>query len=191
VGGTAQSVVDSVANVGNEAASRAATTSERSDDGGAAAPQHRDEAGASEAVVRERRQASSPPLAIRAAEVAAWQRWLARVWPAIPLGGSGVIGIGIDAGDLFRPALAVVTGLLLASSPILPTSGDVPASGDVPLAGHHGVAGISRATPNPPPAPVAAEGGRVLYLIAMAALLALLAFTVWREFRIALHPGSH
>lgn len=91
-------------------------------------------------------------------------------------------------GGLLPPALAAVTGVLLASSPILPTSGEGP------FAGHQGVAGASRSAPsapNPAPAPSVAEGGSVFYLIAIAGLLALLAFTVWREFRIALHPGLH
>jgi hypothetical protein len=185
VGGAAQSVVDSVTSTGNEAASRAAT-SERNNAPPATAPSHRLERGASEAATRERRKASSPPLAVRPAEVAALQRWLAYVWPAVPLGGSGVIGAGVAgvvAEDLFGPALAAVTGVLLASSPILA------ASGDAPLAGHHGVAGASRSAPHPAPVPAAAEGGNVLYMIAMVGLLAVLAFTVWREFRIALHPG--
>lgn len=189
VAGAAQGTADSVTSVGNEAASGAATTPERSDDGAAMAPQHRADRGASEAIVRRGRTASSnPPVAVRAAEVAALQRWLARVWPAVALGGSGVSGAGVVeliAGDLFGSALAAVAGLLPASSPVLP------ASGDAPLAGHHGVAGASRSAPNPAPAPAAAEGGSVLYLIAIAGLLALLAFTVWREFRIALHPGLH
>jgi hypothetical protein len=186
IAGAAQGAVDSVTRVGNEAAS-GATTSEHGAEAPATAPLHRVDRGASEAIVRERRKASSPLVAVRAAEVAALQRWLARVWPAISLGGSGVIGpgvVGVIAGGLFRPALAAVTGVLVASSPILPTSGDAP------LAEHHGVAGASRSAPNPAPTPAAAEGGSVFYLIVMAGLLALLAFTVWREFQISLHPGS-
>jgi hypothetical protein len=89
--------------------------------------------------------------------------------------------VEVIAGDLFRPALAAITGVLLASSPI------PQASGDSLLDGDHGVAGASRSAP--PPVPVAGDGGGIVYLIAIVGLLGLLAFTVWREFRIALHPG--
>lgn len=184
VAGAAHSVVDSVASVGNKAAPRPAS-SERSDEVPAAALPYRVEGSASEALVRERRRAS-PSVAVKAAKVAVLQRWLARVWPAIALGGGGAgDGVaGMIAGELFHPALVAATAMLFASSPILP------ASGDAPLAGHHGVAGASRSAPDQAPAPAVAEGGSVLYMILMAGLLALLAFTVWREFRVALHPGS-
>jgi hypothetical protein len=183
VGGAAQRVLDSVSGAGSEAATGPAAPERRDDP--VTAPQHRADRGADESMVRGGRTASSPPVAVRAAEVAALRRWLARVWPAVALGGNGVGRTGVVeviVGDLLRPALAAVTGLLLTSSPILPTGGDPP------LTGQHGVAGASRSTPAPPPLPAAAEGGSVLYLIAIAGLLGLLAFTVWREFRIALHP---
>ncbi len=200
VAGAVQGAADSVTSAGKEAATRGVTPG-RSGNYAATAPQHRADRGASEnpggrgasenradqrseAIVRGSRTSSSPPVAVRAAEVAALQRWLARVWPAVALGGSGAGIIEVITGGLFRPALATVAGLLLANSPILPTSGDAS------LAGHQGgVAGAARSSaPNPVPPPPAAEGGSVLYLIAIAALLAMLAFTVWREFRIALHP---
>jgi len=194
VAGAAHSVVDSVASAGNKAAPRAASSdrsdaasSERSDEvpGGTAraALPDRVEGSASGAPVRERRRAS-PPVAVRPAKAAVLQRWLARVWPAIALGGAGdgVAGM-IATGGLFHPALVAATAMLLASSPILP------ASGEAPLAGHPGVAGASKSAPDQAPAPAVAEGGSVLYMIVMAGLLALLAFTVWREFRVALHPG--
>lgn len=155
----------------------------RSDGGPDMAPQPRANRGASEAVPSSRT-APSPPLAVRAAEVAALQRLLARVWPAVALGGSGASGgevVEVIAGDLLRPALAAVAGYLLGSSPILDTSGDAP------LGGHHGVAGASRSAPAPL-VPAAGDGGGTVYLIAIVGLLALLVFTVWREFRIALHP---
>lgn len=183
--GAAQGAVDLVTGTGSEAA-RGAATPEPGDDGPAMAPQHRADAdadaGAGKAIVRESRTALNPPVAVRAAEVAALQRWLARVWPAVALGGSGVNGAGVVeviAGDLLRPALTAVTGLLRVSSPIFPTGGD-PAP-----AGHQGVAGASRSAPA---SPVTTDGGSVLYLIVVAGLLALLAVTVWREFWIALHP---
>lgn len=90
--------------------------------------------------------------------------------------------VGAIAEDLFRPALAAVAGLLLVSSPISQTGGDLPITGD-PAA-----PGTSRSAPAH--APVAADGGKIVYLIAIAALTALLAFTVWREFQAALHPGA-
>jgi hypothetical protein len=117
--------------------------------------------------------------------VVALQRWLARVWPAIALGGGEIGGGGAVeaiARDLFGPALAAIGGVLLASSPIFPTSGDLP------LGGRHGVAGASRSAPGQPLVPAAGDGGGTLYLIAIVGLLVLLGFTVWREFRIALHP---
>ena len=189
--GAAQSVVHSVAGVGEKAPSRAAS-SERSDEAPAgsarAALPDRVEgsAGGAQALVREPRKSSSPSVAVRPAKAAVLQRWLARVWPAIALGGGGAgDGVaGMIAGELFRPALVAATAMLLASSPILP------ASGDAPLAGHHGAVGASRSAPDQAPAPAVAEGGSVLYMIVMAGLLALLAFTVWREFHVALHPGS-
>lgn len=195
VGRAVQNTVDSVTSITNEATSRAAKTSERSNNdgpersgnGAAMAPQHRADQDASEAIVRRSRTASSPPVAVRAAEVAALQRWLARVWPAIALGGGEISRVGaveVIAGGLFPPALAAIAGVLLASSPVPLTSGDPPLGGD------QGVAGASRSAPALP-APAAGEGGGIVYLIAIAGLLALLGFTVWREFRVALHPGSH
>lgn len=185
VAGAAQKAADSMTSAANDTASRAATTPVRRDDGPVAVPQDHADRAASEAVVRGSRTASNPPVAVRAAEVAALKRWLARVWPAVSLGGSEVRGAGVVegiAGGLLRPALTAVTGLLLASSPVLQTSGDSP------LSGHQGVAGASRSAPNPALAPTLAERGSFLYLIAIGGLLALLGFTVWREFRLALHP---
>jgi hypothetical protein len=188
VAGAASGTVDSIVNRGSDAANGAATA-ERSDDRPVALAQKDGAASGSgsAAPLRKRRTASSPPFAVRAAEVAALQRWLARVWPAVSLGGGGISGApAVDeiAGDVFRPVLAVVSGLLLASSPF-------PTSGEGSLAARHGVAGASQSSPAPFPQPTADDGVKVVYLIAIAGLLALLAFTVWREFRIALHPGLH
>lgn len=188
--GSVRSTVDSVTGVGSEAVN-ARATSEHSGDVPAAVAQDggRANANADEVPIRERRTGASPPVAVRPAEVAAFQRWLARVWPAVALGGiwGGEVGeVEVLAGAMLRPALAAVTGLLLASSPILP------ASGDAPLAGQQGVAGASRSAPASSPSPTVVEGGwKLVFLIAIGVLLALLAFTVWREFRAALHPGLH
>jgi hypothetical protein len=186
VAGDARGTIDSVAGTGSEAADGVPRIEQASDDGPAAVVQPGGAGGGSEANVRERRTASSAATAVRAAEVAPLQRWLARVWPAVALDGGGVNGLavaGAIAGGLLPPGLAAaVTGLLLASSPILP------ASGDAPLAGDQGVAGASRSSPVPSPPPSAADVAKAAYLIAIAALLGLLGFTVWREFRVALHP---
>lgn len=184
VAAAAQKTVDSVGRIGSEAASPP-PASGGGDDTPAAAPQHRADRGAGEAIVPLRRTASGPPVAVRAAEVAALQRWLARIWPAVALGGGGAGGAGVVeavAADLLRPVLTAVTGLLLASSPVIPSSGDAS------LAGHQGVAGASRSAPAPSPPAAADDGGKIVYLIAIAGLLGLLGFTVWREFRLALHP---
>jgi hypothetical protein len=187
VAGAAGGAVGSVRSPGSEAAAGAAAP-ERSDAGTATEmPSQRADRGASEAIVRKSRTASGPGVTVRAAEVAALQRWFARVWPAIALGGGEIGEVGAVeaiARELFRPALAAVTGVLLASSPVLPTSG-----GPLPLDGRQGAAGGSRSAPgSPTPVPAGGEGGGVVYLIAIAALLGLLGFTVWREFRVALHP---
>lgn len=190
VAGTVRSTVDPVTGIGSEAV-YAPATSERSHSGTvpAAVAQDSGGAGAGKAIVRERRTQAGSAAAVRAGEVAPLQRWLARVWPAVALGGiwDGEVGeVEVLAGAMLRPAFAAVAGLLLASSPILP------ASGDAPLAGQQGVAGASRSAPASSPSPSAVEGGwKIVYLIAIGVLLALLAFTVWREFRVALHPGLH
>jgi hypothetical protein len=125
---------------------------------------------------------SSAPPSIKAAEVVALQRWFARIWPAIPLGGgagrewtAGVIG------DLFRPAAAATARLRF----LAPLAARV--ASDSPLVGHPATANGPQLAP--PNAPASAGGTRVTYLIILAALLALLAFTIWREFRSALRPG--
>jgi hypothetical protein len=86
-------------------------------------------------------------------------------------------------GGLSRPALAAVTGLLLASSS-LPQAND-----DPPPAGSPAATNSPRSDPGP--LPIGGDGGNVLYLIAIVGLLGLLAFTVWKEFRVALHPHWH
>lgn len=182
VTGGPRSAADPVAAIDSDAVAGSAPQV-RDRDGSAAAPRAPN-TDASPAVARGDGAGPRPPVAVRAAEVAALQRWLARVWPAVALGGSGIDGAGVVeviARELFRPALAAITGVLLASSPVLS------ASGDAPLAGHQGVASASRSAPAPL-VPVAGDGGGIIYLIAIAGLLALLAFTVWREFRMALHP---
>lgn len=191
VAGAARETVDSVIGVGNEASGGAAPTERSKADTATPARQggapRASEAGASEAVVRERRSAPSSAVAVRAAEPAALQRWLARVWPAVALGDGGIGGLDAALAAItervFRPALAAFTGLQLVSSPLLSPAGDPP------FGGGQGVAGASRSAPVPPPVPSAGDGGGIGYLLAIAGLLGLLGFTVWREFRLALHPN--
>ena len=140
------------------------------------------DAGASRATPRAVGTPSSAPPSIRGAEVAALQRWFVRVWPAIALGGGADRGWAARAiGDLFRPAVAATVRLLF----LAPLAAR--AASDSPFAGHSGTANAPQlALPN---APASADGKRVIYLIVLAALLALLVFTIWREFRSALRPG--
>jgi hypothetical protein len=78
--------------------------------------------------------------------------------------------------DLFRPAAAAAARLL---APLL-----VRAVGDSPVVGHPGTANAPRAAlPD-----AAAPAEKIAYLVVFAMLLALLAFTVWREFRSVLRP---
>jgi hypothetical protein len=127
--------------------------------------------------------AKRTPLSVGPADVATVRRWFARVWPAIALGGEGGQGLLLPAiAELLRPVIA------LADRSLLAVAGVVRAVGDD---------GSSRAgNPVQPNAPngflsnvaAAADWKRIPYLVAIAALLALLAFTMWREFRSALHP---
>lgn len=131
---------------------------------------------------------SSAPPSIRGARVAALQRWFAHIWPAIPLGGALGGGTGRSSAvatisrNLLRPAVAAAarTLILALSNKPLPV--------DSPFAGDPGTANSRH--PSLPASPTAADGKRILYLVALAALLALLAFTIWREFNSALRAGG-
>jgi hypothetical protein len=140
------------------------------------------DASASKATPRATGTTPSAPPSIAAGEVAALQRWFARIWPAIPLGGGAGRGWAARViGDLFRPVPAATVRLLFLT-PLVARAG-----GDSPFVGHPGTANAAQlALPN---APAPADGERIIYLIALAALLALLAFAIWREFRSALRPG--
>jgi hypothetical protein len=124
---------------------------------------------------------SSAPPSIRAARVAPLQRWLAHVWPAIRLGGGagGASPVVAIAEGLLRPAAALAQKLALALS-------HTPRPIGSPLTGGPGTAN-PRHVPLPTVPPIG-DRSKTLYLIALAALMALLAFTVWREFRSALRP---
>jgi hypothetical protein len=86
--------------------------------------------------------------------------------------------VAIAKAILGPAALAAARTLSLASS-------NTPLQADSQSVGRPGTA-------NPPHAafPGAPDKEKTLYLIVLAALLALLAFTIWREFR-ALRPGMY
>lgn len=161
-------VASTGADGGNESAYRGSGHADPSNAGGAAGA------------------ASGAPPSIRAAEVAPASRWLARIWPAIALGGGAgsapaPVAVALAmAEDLFRPAAAVVARVLALTSSNAPT----PAS--LPSIEQPGTANAPH--PTLPGAAVAADEEKILYLVALLGLLALLALTVWREFRSALRP---
>jgi hypothetical protein len=178
--GAARNTVEAVTSTGAETTKPA--TSARKDGTGAPAFQGGADAGPSNASPRAIRTGPNAPLSIAAAKVVALQRWVARIWPAISLGGSGA-GRGSTARammmDLFRPAAAVIARVLSLSTSI------TPAAGGWPFAGHPGT---GRDPQNGLPSSLAADGSKIVYLVTLTALLSLLAFTVWREFRSALRP---
>jgi hypothetical protein len=188
IASVARNSVGSVTSIGKETTQQVAasarndgsrvSTPSNAPDAGARGP----DAGASKATPRATGIASSAPPSITAAEVAALQRWFARVWPAIPLGGgAGRGGAARVIGDLFRPVVAAAARLLF----LAPLAAR--AASDPPYAGHPQTANAPQlALPN---APAPADGKRIIYRIALAALLALLAFTIWREFRSVRRPG--
>jgi hypothetical protein len=128
--------------------------------------------------------APSTPISIAAAEVAALQRWFAHVWPAIALGGAGSVYDWVPAAigeSLLRRALAGIAQSLFAVPSLARAISDSPSveSGsaqDSPLRAFTNAAAL-------------VSWKTIVYVFALAALLALLAFTVWREFRSALRPG--
>jgi hypothetical protein len=181
IAGVARNSVGSVTSAGKET-TRQVAASARDDGSRVSTLPNGPDAGAGRAAPRAIGTASSAPPSITPAEVAALQRWFARIWPAIPLGGGAGRGWAATViGDLFRPA-AAATARLLFLAPLVAR-----AASDSPFAGHPGTANAPQlALPN---GPASADGKRIIYLIVLAALLALLAFTIWREFRSALRPG--
>jgi hypothetical protein len=131
----------------------------------------------------DRKATSSPSLSIEGAEVAALRRWIARVWPGIPLDGGGIElgawGVALGA-DLFRPLVADATELLP------PVSLVAQVTDDAPLATRPATAEASKSPVlSSPPASVDGDGKKIVYFAAFAALLALLLSTVGAEFRSA------
>ncbi len=182
IASAARNVVGSVTSAGKETTQQVAAPI-RNDDSQVSTPPNGPTADASKAAPRAIGTPSSAPSSIAAAEVAALQRRFARIWPAIPLGGgAGREWVARVIGGLFRQT-AVAAAQSLFSTPLVAR-----AAGDSPSVGQPGRTAISPRL-SPPAAPVSAGGTRVIYLVVIAALLALLAFTVWREFRSALRPG--
>lgn len=129
--------------------------------------------------------AARTPLSVRPAEVAAAGHWIARVWPAIALdgGGAGQAPIVTTVGEaLLRPAIAVATRSLQAVAGVARAVG----YDDAPPAGSSPAPDAQRGSLPNVAAP--ADWEKIPYLVAMAAILALLAFAIWREFRSALPP---
>lgn len=112
----------------------------------------------------------------------ALQRWLAHVWPGIALiggdAGGGAVAEAIEAG-LLDPAAATVGELLLATVSATTTAGDSPLA-TLPPAARDRYTDLLGA--------MSTDWKKILYRIALAVLLALLAFTVWKEFKDALRP---
>jgi len=126
--------------------------------------------------------ASSPPLSVAPVEEAALRRWLARVWPAVALGDDGAGGglvAWVGGDDLFRRAVAVIAPLVSLVSSIARQCG-ASASRPVRSARAH--------SPHADLASPALPTGekKVVYFLALAGLLAFLAFTIWKEFRSVL-----
>lgn len=183
IAGAARNSAGSVTGAGRGTASPAASAG--SGGGGASVAQSGSGTRASRATPGATGTASSAPPSIDDAEVAALQRWFARIWPAIALGdgesGRGWLARAID-GDLLRPAVAAVARLLFLGPPIVravadsPTVG-LPATANAPQSAPPDNAPASSA---PPPA---ADG---TWFIFLAALSALLAFALWKEFHSTL-----
>jgi hypothetical protein len=183
IAGAARNSVGSATSTSKEATQQVAASA-RNDGSQVSTPPNGRDAGASNATPHAIGTPSSAPPSITAAKVAPLRRWLARIWPAIPLGGGAGRGWAARViWDLFRPA-AAPTARLLSLAPLVART-----ASDSPFAGHPGTAIAPQlALPN---APAFADGKRTIYRIVLAALLALLAFTIWREFRSSLRPGVH
>jgi hypothetical protein len=128
--------------------------------------------------------------AIRAADEVSVQRWFAYIWPAIALdGGAGDAGdaierswpAGVIAAELFRPVVNGVTRFLSA------VGAATRAADGSPLVRRPAAGARQPALPETP----APAGGGLAYFVLLAALLAVLAYTIWTEFRTALRTRLH
>jgi hypothetical protein len=174
IAGAARNRVGSVTRADEKTAARR-TASAHSDSGstsvsqggaGASLPRATTDAGGS---------VPGAPLSIPAADIAAAERWIARVWPGIPLGGGagGTGPLGGAASALLHPAVLAATQLLALVPSLLQRAGDSPSA-------------IPPATANTPEltlsdASVSTDWMKVVYLVTLIVLLALLAFTIWKE----------
>lgn len=177
---TTRNSIDSVTSAGKEAPRHAAAPA-RNDGNQASSPQTTPVPAQARPPARTGTASSGAP-SITAAEVAALQRWFARIWPAIPLGGDETgqgWATGVMEKVLFRPAVAATARSLFPAAPIARDASDSPSAAHSETAN-----GPSLSLSN-----ASAGGEKIIYLVAIAALLALLAFTIWREFRAALRPG--
>ncbi|HEY5815967.1 MAG TPA: hypothetical protein VIS95_06460 [Solirubrobacterales bacterium] len=131
--------------------------------------------------------AARTPPAIRAAEEVSVQRWFAYIWPAIALDGDAGDAIergwpaGVIAAELFRPAVNGVTRFLSA------VGAATRAGGGSPLVRRPATGESQSALPDTP----APAGGGLAYFVLLAALLAVLAYTIWTEFRTAFRTRLH
>jgi hypothetical protein len=180
IAGAARNSIGSVTSAGEKTAKQA-TTSSGNDGGWASVLQSDSGAGAGKATSRPIDTASRAPLRIAPAEVAALQRWFARIWPAIALAdgeaGRGWLARVIERG-LLHPAVVAIARLLSLGPPAIREAGDSPLVGP-PVPANAPQPALSN-VPGP------ADGKSISYIVTFAALLALLAFTVWREFRSTL-----
>jgi hypothetical protein len=93
----------------------------------------------------------------------------------------------LTAGNMLRPEVTATVARLLRLAPSI-----VRAAGRT---AHSASLAQPQATPDAPrsafpQAPALADGEKIAYLLAIAALLAILAFTVWREFHSAFRAGA-
>ena len=128
-------------------------------------------------------------VSIEAAEIAPLARWLAYVWPAVALGPGGDFALGPVAELLaaLQAPLEAVTSLPLSVVPRL-----LSALGGQTSTGPGGVVGLSGhsvvANPRSENSPgIQAPGGKIFIFILIAALTALLLFTLGRELRLNHH----
>jgi hypothetical protein len=178
--GVAKNAVGSVAGSGAEAR-RQAPASVVSDDGDSYS--NGSTPVSSKTADRAARAVPSAPPSIGAAKEAPLHRWLARVWPAISLGGGDRGWLAGPLATLLRPAVAAAARM----GSVIPSNAPV-ARDFRPVAKPDSA---SAARPTSPDAAASIEGGKAFYFVALAALSVLLAFTIWREFRAALRPGVH
>jgi hypothetical protein len=122
------------------------------------------------------------------AAIAAAERWLARVWPALALGGTAGVDSSLGAAApeaLLRPAAAVVARLLTLVSAVSK------AESDPSLAGPS----LAERANDPKPAVAdpssATDPMKVVYLVTLIGLLGLLTFTIVKELGPVLRASWH